>query len=404
MRMSMSFQGKPIQCLRATLCAVALDLFFVSCSDGATGAVPSVEMSYVQEEADTGSVETMTQMPASFANEQDIPSFPRNLAAYLYSELHYEAGSVVSVTDFFNTQALREKEGVTDEMLGCLQLAKPFTEEQLLTAGTYPVEILAGEMCLKAKLIVQDTTPPVITVPGFLTGKRGETISYKQGVTVTDNSGAEISLEINIDEVMVNMVGSYPVYYRATDSYGNTAEAITQIIIEDAHVPTEEENLALAKEILEEIVTDGMTDQQKATAVFDWCHDNITPRPKAVNWDTVYGIYDGLYYKEGNCYTAFVTSTYLLSILDIPFRRVSKKFPSGANHVWSLVQVESGWYHFDTTKFPGGFCCLLQTDAQVDAYAQIHSEAGTDRFHFQESNMPERSTIEIVGSDYRSPG
>ncbi|MBR5969546.1 MAG: transglutaminase domain-containing protein [Lachnospiraceae bacterium] len=307
------------------------------------------------------------------------------------------------MTDFFDTQALQAKEGVTDELLDRLQLAEPFTDAQLVTAGTYPVEILAGEMRLKTKLIIQDTTPPVITVPDYLTGKRGETISYKQGVTVTDNSRAEISLEINIDEVMVNMEGSYPVYYRATDPSGNTAEAMTQMIIEDAHVPTEEENRILAKQLLAEIVTYEMTDQEKTTAVFDWCHDNIIPRPKAVNWDIVYGIYDGLYYKEGNCFTSFVTSTYLLDLLGTESRRVTSVLSNGATHVWSLVRVESGWYHFDTTKLPGGYCCLLQTDAQVNAYAASYPAMGKNRFQFRETGMPGRSEAVIVESDYQSP-
>ncbi|MBR0092332.1 MAG: transglutaminase domain-containing protein [Lachnospiraceae bacterium] len=393
-------------------------LLLVSCAGGGTEFVTSGMTAYPTGETvsdNTGMTayptgETVSNKTGAAAQSgtdaspgQQSVTFPRNLAAYLHRELRHEAGAVLRVTDFFDTEALKEKEGLTDEMLRHLQMAKPLTEAQLMTAGTYPVEILAGEMSLNTKLTVQDTTPPVITLPGVLTVKRGETISYKQGVTVTDNSGAEITPEVNIDEVMVNMEGTYPVYYRATDPSGNTAEAVAQITIEEAHIPTEEENRAIAEALLEEIVTDGMSAQEKAAAVFDWCHDNITPRPRAVNWDTVYGIYDGLYYREGNCFTSFVTSTYLLELLDIPYRRVTSRLPSGATHVWSLVQVESGWYHFDTTKLAGAYCCLLQTDAQVNAYAAAHPETGTDRFRFSEEGMPERSTLEIVESSYRTP-
>ena len=55
----------------------------------------------------------------------------------------------------------------------------------------------------------------------------GETVSYKKGVSVSDNVDEEVSMEIDASAVNLDVPGEYPVVYSATDLAGNnTTETI----------------------------------------------------------------------------------------------------------------------------------------------------------------------------------
>lgn len=72
---------------------------------------------------------------------------------------------------------------------------------------------------------VIDTTPPVLTLnPGI------DTVYLNShwidaGVSVTDNSGLEVTVEID-GEVVISMAGEYRITYVATDAFGNQAEIV----------------------------------------------------------------------------------------------------------------------------------------------------------------------------------
>lgn len=75
-------------------------------------------------------------------------------------------------------------------------------------------------------VVVVDNTYPVIKLNGSssITVEQGEEY-VELGATVTDNIDTEIekSLIINSSEVNTNQIGTYKVYYNATDQAGNKA-------------------------------------------------------------------------------------------------------------------------------------------------------------------------------------
>ena len=81
-------------------------------------------------------------------------------------------------------------------------------------------------------ITVIDVTPPVIT----LNGEANSTLEYDDiyeelGATATDNSDANVSVEIS-GMVDTSVEGSHTVTYTATDSSGNTATVIRTVTIE----------------------------------------------------------------------------------------------------------------------------------------------------------------------------
>ena len=83
--------------------------------------------------------------------------------------------------------------------------------------------------------------------------RQGKTVSYKKGVTVSDNVDKDIELEIDSSKVNLNKVGSYKVVYKATDKAGNTTKKEIKVTVE-APVP---------KEMC-------MRDSTKTTPIYSW--------------------------------------------------------------------------------------------------------------------------------------
>ena len=322
--------------------------------------------------------------------------FPRNMAAYLYDPLTVEMGYEVKPGDFFDISKVEKDNAFDTELLSYLKFGKYPSDEEQYKPGEYRVTIIAGDNEFSSRINIQDTTPPSITVPDEKIYERGDTILYRAGVEINDNSKSVPQLEIDDSEVETNVAGTYVVRYSATDPSGNTGYAEGKIVITDQHVPDQKEVDDLADEVLRDIITTDMTEIEKARAVFEWCQDNIRVTGYARKDNEVYGAYDGLYYREGDCYTSYATSTWLLGKLGIETIALSRNLDD-ATHYWCIVNVGDGWYHFDCSHLKGGFQCFMQTDAQVDEYAQKYLKE-PEEFHFEQENIPERET-RIVYSD-----
>lgn len=357
-------------------------LFLTGCASGNTALKNTTEeQAALDEETDGQGGEGEAEAGGS--------SLPRSLSAYLLPELSWEMGGELEPADFFDLEALEKDLQIGKKDLASLSFETEPDEEMLHTAGEYKVSILAGDMVLNANLKVQDTTPPVITAPEPAEYAIGDTIFYRKGLSVEDNSGETPEILIDSSGVYANMAGTYQVIYSAVDSSGNKATAESAVTILEGHEADEEEVAALAEELLKSILTDGMTKLKQAEAIYDWCHDNIMNSPNADKTDRIQAVYDGLYYRMGDCYTYFATSSYLLTACGIDNLDVSQKRET-ATHYWSLVNTGDGWYHFDSSQNIGGFRCFMQTDAQVRAYGEEYRENG-DFYVFDETDMPQRA-------------
>lgn len=326
--------------------------------------------------------------------EETVP-LPRGIATCLLPELVWEMGGELKPSDFFDPVALETAFGLTEDDLDALEFETEPDEGMLHTAGKYEVRIRAGKQVLLAHLTVQDTTPPVITAPEPAAYHIGDAISYKKGVSVSDNSGEQLLPEIDNSNVLTNMAGTYYVYYAATDSSGNTGRAVAKITILPEHEATEEEVQALAADVLDSILTEGMSQYEQAEAIYDWCHGNIMSAMNADKSSVLQGAYDGLFHRKGDCYTFYAAASWLLTACGIDNIGVSRAGGT-ATHYWSLVNTGSGWYHFDCSPHAGGYKCFMQTDAQVRAYSAQH-RATEKYYEFDEPDMPQRETEILYG-------
>lgn len=221
--------------------------------------------------------------------------------------------------------------------------------------------------------IIEDTEPPVISGVKDLTVAVGGSISYKKGVTVTDNRDQNVELSVDTSSVDLNKKGSYTVIYKAVDSAGNEAAATATVLVKAASAETATEALVNAKadEILASITNDSMSQYEKAKAIFFWCHEKIgyydgTPK---TNW--VEGAYRGLVERKGDCYVYAMTAKCLLTRAGIKNMDI-EKIPSKTMHYWNLIDLGDGWYHFDTTRRKDGTYYFYTTDEKLMAYSRSH--------------------------------
>ncbi len=246
---------------------------------------------------------------------------------------------------------------------------------------------------------VSDSTPPILEGVKDITIYCGEPVVYRQGISLSDDSGETPTLQIDTSQVDLKTPGSYPVVYRATDDSGNeTMMEITLQILEPPSVE-EVEVRALAAQLTEELVTEDMSDYDKVYTLWNWCRKNIRYAYVAGDRSSVWtGAYEGLHDKVGDCYAYYATLEVLLTQAGIENMCVSR-VGGDSNHWWNLVKVDGMWYHCDASPRSNGdpYRCFLQTDAQIQAYTEWNDKK-KNYYTFAEDNYPSRATEILYGN------
>ena len=108
------------------------------------------------------------------------------------------------------------------------------------------------------------------------------------------------------------------------------------------------ETLKMASDILDEIITDGMTDYEKEQAVFTWMNENIGTDSQVnvlvrddASTDNPHGVLSG---RDAVCVGFATTFRLFMQMLDIPCMVVHN---TELVHSWDLVQIDGNWYHTD---------------------------------------------------------
>lgn len=262
---------------------------------------------------------------------------------------------------------------------------------------TVLIKDAAGNSAQKtAKLTVsKDITPPKFEGLKTVSIRVGESVSYRKGVTVTDNCDTEVKFTFDNSTVNLEKEGEYKVIYTATDSSGNTAnvertvKVLPKLIIDEAHVKE------LAKNVVDKITSKDMTKTQKAYKIFRWVRSNITyvSSPES---DIINAAYVALTKKRGDCFNFYSVTKLLLDECEIENMMVERS-GGKTTHFWHLVNVGTGWYHFDTTpqSLEDPFRCFMKTDEQVWAYASSRSDGRSDYYSFDTTKYPERATVKF---------
>lgn len=237
---------------------------------------------------------------------------------------------------------------------------------------------------LKAYLTIkEDKEPPVIHGVKDITVLEGETVSYRKGITVTDNKDKDIGLTIDTSNVKLNKAGTYTVYYSAQDSAGNRASASATVTV-NPFVITEEMLYAKVDPILQKITKKGMTKREIAYEIYKWIkgHVGYTGTSDKSNWmnEAYRGIVNGL----GDCFTYYAVSEAFLTRAGIDNMRVTR-VGGRTQHFWNLINCGEGWYHFDTCPNKDKIETFMLTDAEVEAYTK---KRGNNYYTFDKSLYP----------------
>lgn len=266
----------------------------------------------------------------------------------------------------------------------------------------FDVSIILTDACGNTTVITAnvhcliDKEPPVLTIDGDLYVTIGKTVSYKGGVTATDNSG-DPTLKIDNSAVDLNTKGVYEIVYTATDKAGNSTTAVRRLFVVEELPPEESEVLSLAQNVYDKYIAtrEGMTKYEIARAIYDWCYHSIIFDMKGTDRSLgpIKLAYDGFSTLKGDCYTYMITAKYLFLIADIPTVEVTRlRYEGESHHFWLLVDVGDGWYHFDaTSRSTGkGTDTFMLTDQEVADFCTRFNVP--HYFRFQHDAYPERAT------------
>ncbi len=274
-----------------------------------------------------------------------------------------------------------------------------------------PESTTGSEQDTESKTGSGDSVPPVIEGVTDREITAGDTISYKQGVKVTDDTDPSPKLDVDASQVDLNTPGTYTVTYTATDASGNQTTMTATVTVkapetqsqpssqqsgEDDDPSTAEERSYmkyLAKAYLKQMgVTDDMSLEKKALKIWHWVNWELDYTATSDKSSWVKGAIQAFDTHKGDCFNYFAAAKALLTEAGIPNIDVVKSDTTHSMHFWCLVDVGNGWYHFDPTPREGdGDYFFLVTDEQLDAYSAAHEDSHV----FDHNAYPARAT-EIV--------
>ncbi|MCM1056719.1 MAG: hypothetical protein NC517_03830 [Firmicutes bacterium] len=268
---------------------------------------------------------------------------------------------VLSVQDITTvTAAFAEEPDIT--VPGSREVALVFTDEG------------GNETKASAMLTLEaDTEPPVITGARDFTYVMGTSISYKKNVTVSDNSGSEIPLNVDNSQVNLDAEGVYPVTYSAMDDSGNAATVTINVTVIPMTYDVNEV-YGYADAVLASIFTEGMTEYEKLRAIYDYVKGNVGYISHSDKGDWVKAAYEGLVNKQGDCYVFACTTKVLLDRAGITNMDI-EKIPAKTMHYWNLVDIGEGWHHLDTTPRKDHPVIFYWTEAEMMDYSAKHGNS-----------------------------
>ena len=283
----------------------------------------------------------------------------------------------------------------TVEEIGTIVETEVIQEEESVVA-VETMETVIEETETTVEAAEPDTEAPVISGVKEITVYLGDNISYKKGVSVTDNIDELVELTIDKSAVNIGAIGDYPIVYSAVDSAGNMTSEATVLHIVATPVIDETVVVPLADALIAQMTTPEMSNWDKAYVLWEWCRTKIKYSYSAGDRSSIWtGAYEGLHDRSGDCYTYYATYEVLMNRLGIETMQVSR-VGGTSNHWWNLVNLGNGWYHCDCSPRKAGhiYKCFMQTDAQIQGYADFYTEK-PNYYTFDPALYPERETTVV---------
>ena len=288
-----------------------------------------------------------------------------------------------------------------------VRFAEEYTYPQL---GTYPLKLIFTDE--KGKIterevsmtLVLDTEPPSILGTGDFSVYVGDGVSYRAGVSVTDNCYGEVKLSIDSSAVDTAAEGCYPVIYTATDAAGNVKTVTVTVYVYREAVTQEMLWVEIDRLIANHVSTQGSRELQ-ARDVYQYVYFSISYSDSSDKSDWVRAAYEGLRTGEGDCFTYFALSKAFFIRLGIESKDIQRtEGIVTERHYWNLVNIGTPaaprWYHFDACHLRGEtppFGCLL-TDAQIAAFSRYKTDANgvSNYFYAYDSTAYPATDVTII--------
>ena len=287
----------------------------------------------------------------------------------------------------FAPEDLVDADDVTGAALTFIEAPDP-NSDQPQTFSVRAVDDLGNETVAAFPLTLQvDTTPPVLYGVTNVGGYVDEPIAYFKEAYAEDDVDGRVEMAVE-SEVILSKRGRYKVTYYATDKSGNTAsKSCTYTLV--APAVTDADVKAMARSVVSQIITKDMVTAEKLKAVFDYVrgHVHYTGTSNKNDWrqEAIRGNNEG----RGDCFTVYCLSRALLDELKIPYMSVTRKGGS-TRHYWLIVNIGTGWYHFDPLKTRAHtYSCFMWTTQQCLAkpyfwrfYEENYPAIATERFDY----------------------
>lgn len=266
------------------------------------------------------------------------------------------------------------------------------------TKGTRQVEILLKDAAGNSTVVTAEITvdvddvPPVIEAIAYREIFVGDTISYRQGLSATDDRGGEVKISIDSSAVNLKEPGSYKVIYTATDEAGNTSTFEATVVVRDlSELETDEGKYSVAalhrkfSNLLPKVIKDDMSDIEKLYAIWTYVSEHIEyiSHSDKDSWvrEAIRGLDEGV----GDCFTYYAAMRAFMEeagFETVPVHRLG----GDTQHFWSLVKVGGEWYHIDACpraeKRYRYWYCFLRTDEELRNFGK----KGTNGFDDYECN------------------
>ena len=266
-------------------------------------------------------------------------------------------------------------------------------------AGDSSSEVTVSQATSTEKAEPSDKTPPVVKAADMEVFA-GDSVSYKKNVIVTDNEDENPKIVVDSSKVDLQTPGKYPVIYTVTDKAGNKTELKITITVKKKPpvdmASVEKYNDKRAKEILAEITDSSMNTMQKAFAIYCWAKSSIIYIGDSDKSNYKVAAKEGFENMAGDCYTYYAVSKVLLEkiggvqIYDMVKLRESSADP---RHFWMLINIGSGWYHFDSTPYKDGYdYFFMVTQAELDAWDNKYRPGC---HNYAKDGVPELSTKSV---------
>lgn len=250
--------------------------------------------------------------------------------------------------------------------------------------------------------VTKDDMPPEIKGAMDIEAYIGDSISYRNNITLTDDYDPDPVLTIDNSNVNMDEEGVYEVIYTATDFSGNSTSVTVDLKMSQKPEGYIEPDVVYeaAREILDEITEPGMTDEEVALQIVWWCRYNIRFVLKTEYSSWTEAAYSAYMSRAGNCYATAYAVKALLDVAGIENMIIERWPYETATHFWNYVKLGGQWYHCDATWRQGydSYFFMYTTEELHDFW-----QGGWNGFQYKVDEFPESAEKSVQSRiDYKN--